>query len=187
MAADPLLGERAAWALALSARSSGDTATALRWIGRLAPGSPLRRLLDARDAAARGDAALALAITDSVSVAFQATRPPDAFAGAAFHLFRGDWLTSLGERAGADREWLWYEGSDIEGWPTGTAQAGEIDAALGVLARLKRARGLLASGSAADTLRACVHLRRVNELWSGAEPAMGPLAAEAAALAGRCA
>jgi tRNA A-37 threonylcarbamoyl transferase component Bud32/tetratricopeptide (TPR) repeat protein len=184
---DPEVGRRAAWALAMAAQSAGDTARARRWIARLGPGTPLRVLLEAREAAMRGDPALALARSDAVRLAFHVTRPPDVFAAAAYHLLRGDWFAALGDRARADGEWLWYEASDVEQWPRGPAQAGEVDAALGVFARLKRARGLLVAGAAAgDTRRACAHLERIRELWAGADAAMRPLTEEASALAGRC-
>ena len=179
LARHPRLGARAVWALALAAQTAGDTARSQRWLGSLEPGSPLRRLLEARHAALGGNLAAALARSDSVRPAFQSTRPPDPFAGAVFHLLRGDWFLALGDRARADREWQWYEASDVEGWPTGLPQAGEVDAALGVFARLKRAR--------ADTLRGCEHARRVVRHWAEADSTMQPLVREAAALAGRCA
>ena len=77
----------------------------------------------------------------------------------------------------------------MEGWPEGLAQAGEIDAALGVYARLKRARLLLSPGATpADSVHGCEHLGRVLELWSRPEPLVAPLAREAATLAAaRCA
>jgi tetratricopeptide (TPR) repeat protein len=187
LAGDSSVGRRAAWALALARLAAGDTSEARRWSERLAAGHPLRVLIDAGRAAAGGDFALALTRTDSVRLHFQVTRPPDPFAGAVFHLLRGDWLAASSEPARADREWLWYEGSDVEGWWEGLSQAGEVDAALGVFARLKRARALLASGSSADdSLSACRHLGRIRELWSDVEPALRPLADEAAALARRC-
>lgn len=187
LAADSTVGARAAWALALAHLAEGDTVEARRWTERLAPGTPLRALLEAGQAAARGDLALALARSDSARLAFQVTRPPDAFAGAVFHLLRGEWLAASGDRARADGEWLWYEASDVEGWPQGAAQAGEVDAALGVFARLKRARAARVPGATADdTARACVHLRRIAELWADPEPSMSPLVEEANALLDRC-
>jgi hypothetical protein len=187
MAGDSSVGSRATWALALARLAAGDTADARRWSERLAAGHPLRALIDAGQAAARGNFPLALDLTDSVHLQFQVTRPPDPFAGAVFHLFRGDWWQAISEPARADREWLWYEASDFEGWPEGLSQSGEVDAALGALARLKRARALLAPGSSADdSLRACRHLGRIGELWSDVEPPLRPLADEAATLARNC-
>jgi hypothetical protein len=97
-------------------------------------------------------------------------------------------LAGAGDLARADREWLWYEGSDVEGWPVGPAQAGEVDAALGVYARLKRARAILraAGASAEATRQACAHLARVRELWTGATSALRPLTNEVELLARRC-
>jgi tRNA A-37 threonylcarbamoyl transferase component Bud32 len=187
LADDSTVGERAAWTLALAAQSRGDTAGARRWSERIAPGTALLALLEAQAMALAGDPAGALVQTDSVRLAFQATRPPDGFAGAAFHLLRGDWNAALGRRARADAEWLWYEATDVEGWPQGLAQAGEVDAALGVFARLKRARVLLGpGGTPGDAARACLHLARVLELWHDPEPAIAPLAREAETLAERC-
>jgi hypothetical protein len=185
---DGTVAERAAWTLALDAQSRGDTAAAARWRTRVAAASPLRALLDAQALGLAGDPAGALARSDSARLAFQATRSPDGFARAVFHLLRGDWTAALGDRTRADAEWLWYEATDVEGWPQGLAQPGEVDAALGVYARLKRARGLLAAGAGPDdSLRACLLLRRVRELWRNAEPAFAEPAREAAALAERCA
>jgi tetratricopeptide (TPR) repeat protein len=187
MVDDAGVGGRAAWALALGRIAAGDTVEAARWSERLEPGSPLRVLVEAGRAASRGDFAAALAATDSVRLAFQVTRPPDPFAGAVFHLLRGEWHAQSGNAIQADREWLWYEASDVEGWPVGLAQAGEIDGALGTFARLKRARALLDSGgSAADSAEACRRLARVRKLWTDATAALRPLSDEAAALAGTC-
>ncbi len=187
LSTDSVVRDRAIWALALAAQSAGDTALARRWTALLSPESPLRALLEAREAALHGDLGLALARSDSARLAFQVTRPPDAFAGAAFHLLRGDWFAALGDRGRADAEWLWYEASDVEGWPVGLAQAGEVDGALGVFARLKRARARLVPGaSAGDTLRACGHLRRIVQLWAGADSVMSPLLREASGLAEQC-
>jgi tetratricopeptide (TPR) repeat protein len=187
MVDEPGVGHRAAWALALGYVAAGDTIEASRWSERLEPGSPLRVLVDAARAASRGDLTTALSATDSVRLAFQVTRPPDPFAVAVFHLLRGNWRAASGDAAGADHEWLWYEASDVEGWPVGLAQAGEIDGALGAFARLKRARAVLArGGSSADSVEACRHLARVLELWSDAAAGMRPLSDEAATLAGAC-
>ena len=174
LAGDSTVGARAAWAIALLA--GDDTARARPWLDRLPDGSPLGVLSHARLAASRGDLAFALALTDSLRSAFQGPPPADPFAGAVLHVLRGDWFAAAGAPDRADREWLWHEASDVEGWPVGLAQSGEIGAALGPLARLRRARALLApGGSAADTLRACAHVARVRELWADADPALRAL------------
>jgi hypothetical protein len=83
-------------------------------------------------------------------------------------LLRGEWLAASGDSAGADREWMWYEASDIEGWPVGLSRAAEVSSAFGAFARLKRVR-------VGDSLDACWHLDRVRELWSHADSVLRPL------------
>jgi tRNA A-37 threonylcarbamoyl transferase component Bud32 len=184
LADDSAVAERAAWTLAFAAQSRGDFAEAARWRARVAPASALRALLDAQALARAGDPAGALARSDAARLAFQATRPPDGFAGAAFHLLRGDWNATLGRRAQADAEWVWYQATDVEGWPQGLLQPGELDAALGVYARLKRARLLLSPGG--DPARGCVEIHRVLELWHATEPEYAALTREAQSLAESC-
>ena len=188
---DPELGARAAWALALGSGAAGDSVAARRWAQRLDPestrGGALAGLARAVEEAGHGRLEQALQISDSLRRHFNVTHPPDPFSGAVFHLLRGDWLLSQGNPARADREWLWYEGGDFDGWPAGPAQAGEIDGALGVYARLKRgAAGMASAGSAADSSAACGWITRVTELWREAEPVMRPLVARADSLARSC-
>jgi tRNA A-37 threonylcarbamoyl transferase component Bud32 len=190
LAADPVLGERAAWALGLSAYVRGDAVEGRTWRTRLraVTARPLERFLAAMEAAGQSQWPAALAITDSVEVEFNATSPPDPFARAAFHLQRGSWSLANGNAPAAEREWLWYEGSDVEGWPRGAAQAGEIDGMLGVYARLLRGQALLRPEAAggADRARGCGYLKRVVQLWSGAEPAFSAFRARADSLLRRC-
>jgi tetratricopeptide (TPR) repeat protein len=162
--ADSTLAGRATWALALARLADGDTAGARRWAERLPPGDPLRVLIDAGRAAAAGDFALALASSDSVRVSFTATHPPDPFSSTVFHLLRGAWLAASGDPRRADREWMWHEASDIEGWPVGLSRAAEVGAAFGAFARLGRG---------------CRHLERVEELWSDADSALRALLTDA--------
>ena len=178
-AGDPVTAVRALWALALRRLAAGDTAGFERTRVRLdsaAPASPLAVLLRAIGEGARGRPTVAMAISDSIRPVLAVNHPPDPFAGAVFHLERGDWLAAEGDVRGAQREWAWYDGSDFEGWPAGVPQAGEIDGTFGVYAGWKRGAARLASAaSAADTLAACVLLRRSARLWQDAEPAMGEL------------
>jgi hypothetical protein len=192
LAGDPALHPRVAWALGLAAYARGDTAEGASWKSRLqtggSQGGPLGRFLAAMQLAGRSQWQAALAVSDSLENAFNATDPPDPFARAAFHLYRGAWLAAAGDSSAADREWLWYEGSDIEGWPQGPAQAGEIDGMLGVYARLLRGQALLRPDArGTGHVRGCAYLKRVVELWSGAEPAFSALEARADSLLRRCA
>src|SRR6185437_9003105 len=129
--ADPAPGARARWASALGRLGSGDTAGFLRVTARPASSAPLDALARAIRAGLLGRPEDALAISDSVRHAFEVTVPPDPFAGAVFHLFRGTWERSLGSPQAADREWLWYQASDFEGWPSAHPQSGEVDGVLG--------------------------------------------------------
>lgn len=116
-----------------------------------------------------------------------ATRPPDPFARAVLHLERSRWLSALGDTAAAARELQWYENSDVEGWPGGVSQAGELDGMLGVYGRLRHARLLLRPGATSEEHRTgCALAHRVTELWSKAEPVLDSLVREADSLAERC-
>ena len=166
---------RAAWALAVEAYARGDVPTARTWRARLreraGPSAALGRLdvlLLALDLAARADVEAALTLSATLLPFDESEQLGDPFARAVLHVRRAQWLTTLGRRDAADREWLWYENSDFEGWLTGEVEAAEIDWALGVWARWQR-------GAEAG----CDHLRRVVELWADAEPAYEPLLAEA--------
>ncbi len=190
LASDSTTAVRALWAMALRSLAAGDTADSDRARTRLDSLSPSTRLgvlLRAIAEGRRGRADAALAISDSVRPLLAVNHPPDPFAGAVFHLLRGDWLAARGDGRAADREWRWYEGSDFDGWPAGVPQAGEIEATFNVYARWKRGSALLAAASTAtDTLAACALLARVVELWSQAEAAMAGLQAAAAQRAGAC-
>jgi serine/threonine protein kinase len=192
LASDPALGPRAAWALALAAYARGDTTEGHSWQNRIRAGGPqskaLERFLGAMALAGQNRWQVALTLSDSLEIAFNATDPPNPFARAVFHLHRGAWLAAAGDTRAADREWLWSEGSDIEGWPQGPAQAGEIDGMLGVYARLLRGQALLRSDAgAAERTRGCGYLKRVRELWRGADPEFSALVARADSLLRRCA
>ena len=179
LAEDSIVGRRAAWALAVARLGAGDTLGARSWSEHLQPRDPLRVLIDGGVAAARGEVEAAVAMTDSVRLAFYAARLPDVFAGAVFHLYRGDWWEEASHPDRADRERLWYEASNLEGWPEGLSHAGEVDGALASLARWKRAHSLAGE-------QACGHLARLRELWSDAVPALRALAHDAEGLARGC-
>ena len=186
--ADGAGGARAAWSLGIEALHRRDSADAARWTARVARDTAdpaarsLHRLLLALTAAERGllDSAVALAMPllryDLHGVG------DDPFARAVLHLELGSWLARRGDAAAAERIWLWTDAWDVEDWPEGAAQAGEVDAAVGAVARLRRGRLALERG---DTSRGCRLLERVRELWSGAEPGL-PAHALADSLARAC-
>jgi len=175
------LAARAAWALAVDAYARGDLPA-----GRALHSAGLRRLnvlLSALDTAARGHPRAALALTETLLPSEESEQVGDPFARAVLHVRRAQWLEGLGRRDAAEREWLWYENSDFEGWLTGEVEPAEVDWALGTWARLQRARNALAADGAA---RGCRYLERVVELWREPEPAVGPDVAKARALRETC-
>ena len=168
-------GARAAWSLGIEALHRRDSADAARWTARVARDTAepaarsLHRLLLALTAAERGllDSAVVLA-TPLLRYDLHGLGD-DPFARAVLHLELGSWLARRGDAAAAERIWLWTDAWDVEDWPEGAAQAGEVDAAVGAVARLRRGRLALERG---DTSRGCRLLERVRELWSGAEPGL---------------
>jgi hypothetical protein len=166
-------GPRADWTLAIDARRRGDAAAFARWADQLAadtardstarPLSQLLRALAAADAQ-HPDTAIALA-TPLLRYNVRGLGG-DPFARAILHLELGTWLERRGDAGGAERAWLWTDAWDVEGWPQREAQAGEVDAAVGAVARLRRGRLALAHG---QREQGCRLVTRVRELWSGAD------------------
>jgi hypothetical protein len=182
---------RAAWALGLGAFAAGDTIEGRRWWDQLRkkgnPAPELERFAAAMMMAARGQWGQALVASDSVQVVMNATRPPDPFARAAFHLERSRWFLAAGDTSAATRELLWYENSDVDGWPSGSSQAGELDGMLSVYGRLLRARLLLRPGAGNEGRRTgCALVQRVKQLWSKPEPALQSMVSQADSLAEGC-
>jgi hypothetical protein len=176
------LGARAAWTLATAAQTRGDTAAVARWRRELerADGpvaTPLAALAAAADEAARGRLDSALARTAPLLRSDGSGLVRDPFARAILYLRRGDWQLAAGDSTAAERSWLWTDAWDVEGWPQGTAQAGEVDGALAAVARLRRAGLSLAKRGRNG--EACRLVARVRQLWSGAEPMLAPLRAVA--------
>jgi hypothetical protein len=189
------LAPRIQWALAAGSLGAGDSAGFFAHsdtFAILAPGSPLAVLLRAmRVGLHQPDRALQ--ISDSVRTALSVNQPPDPFAGAVYHLLRARWHLAAASdertahRLAADSALRWIDGSDFNGWPVGSIQAGEIDAAFGVYARWRRGdAGLTAAATRADSAAACGRLRRVVELWSASEPILQPLRDSATARLATC-
>ena len=182
---------RAAWALAVDAVSrhdsrACDSLVALLRARAVAPGvADLATLAEAIALGAAGLTDSALVLSRRIHVlpreADAAARGP--FTRALVYLHRGAWQLRRGNSAGAEREWLWHENNDVQGWPSGAPEAGEIDAALSAMARLLRAENLPALDRAPD---ACVLLDRVAVLWRDAEPVFQPLRARVATGRQRC-
>jgi hypothetical protein len=202
--------ERDAARLALAGWSDGGEAASLRarWAlaadgyagGELERGDAGGRRLDtltgvghgalhlARTAAAlrlgaAGDIAAALTASDSLLGDDSFHEIVDPFARALLHLGRARWRLALHDTAGAARALHWHENSAFRDWPVGPPQPAEIDAAAGVIARLRRAELARATG---DERGGCRLARRVSEIWRGAEPALDSLRARARAAEASC-
>ena len=179
---DRALGARAAWDLAVAAYALRDTTGAVRWARAFHPRDPEDSV------AGRALSALALGARGQLSAAVAAVRPLgwiDAdhlrrypFLRSLVHLSQGRWLAELGDSAGADSAWGWYDNADASEWPIGPAQAGDVDWALASWGRLLRARLNPKAGACGA--------KRVAELWAGADSGYARLRAEARALGARC-
>lgn len=171
---DSNLAPRAIWALATAAYAKGDLSAARGLATRLSSDSTqlktrsrLTRLLAAFDSAAAGHPQAALQVSEPLLAWDPEWRTGDPFDRALLYMSRGKWLEQLKRLDDAERSYLWYESSDLDGWGVGELQAGHVDAALSALGRLLRARVAKERGSPQI---GCGYLRRVKELWSHAEP-----------------
>ena len=175
------LGPRAAWALALEALARRDTVAAERWRVRIgsatATAAALAVLMDAVTAAQRGQTDSALARTAPLLRLDSSGLVRAPFARAVLYLRRGEWQLAGGDSAAAERSWRWTDAWDVEGWPQGAAQAGEVDAVLSAIVRLRRAGVSL--GRNGRNPEACRLVERVRELWAAGEPAFAALRAAA--------
>jgi hypothetical protein len=174
---------RAFYALGRDAIARNDTTYAaeleaqLRQQGATSP-TALRHadLLKADLLAARGDLSGALRASEVIYIRDTTLVRLSPFARATTYLRRGAWQTRQQLPDSADAEWLWYESSDFEGWPSGPPQEGEIDAILSVYARLLRGELQVGLG---NMQTACGHLNRVHQHWNRTEPVMQPFVARA--------
>jgi serine/threonine protein kinase/tetratricopeptide (TPR) repeat protein len=186
-AEQPWSSRRSAWALALDALARGDTVAAADWQRRSeereATGGPLALLLAAMTEAVRGDPAAALRLSEPALALDSAGYASDPFFRAALHLLRGEWFAAAGRSPDADRSWLWYENTDVIGWPEAEAQPAEVDWALASHARVRRASLAFAQSRGAD---GCALVRRLLEVWSRPEPAVLPTADRLRRSASRC-
>ncbi len=128
----------------------------------------LARLVAADSLASTGQPGAALALTDTMD-ADTVARRIDPFFRAVAHLRRAAWRARIGDVAGARRELLWHEHTDVVGAPTGLPQAAEIDWAFGTLARWQLARLLDGAGGG----EACQAYAAVARLWSQAPAPYG--------------
>ena len=170
-------GARAAWALAVHTLSRGDTVAGRHWRDVLArqdsAGGPLGLLVAAMIAAGSGDPRQALRLSAPALAYDSAGHAPDPFFRATLHLLRGEWLANIGQPRAADDSWLWYENTDVVGWPETEAQAAEVDWALSTWARVRRGKLASSAGRPGD---GCSLIRRALDIWSRPEPATAAVA-----------
>jgi len=167
---------RAAWMLTLLAQRAGRDANMARWRAVLAaagpPGSgPLRDMADAAAGPSEGGSvATALLRSEALTALDSANRGGDPFFRAMLHLERAAWLTALGSREQAGAALRWHENNDFAGYPGWEPQAGEVDYALGTLARWRRARLLDIPGRTGSSTELCRCYAAVARLWGEGEP-----------------
>jgi len=178
---------RAAWTLALDAYGRDEAVAARRWVTQVHGDTAqealaLARHLEAVRLAGLGEYGRALRETEDLIpltsddfCTLDPARSGEPFLRTAVYLLRAQWQTQLDDSQ-VDGAWLWYENADIEGWPSGLPQAGEIDWAFSTFARFRRGIAALDRG---DTRMGCPMLQRVKELWSGADSAYGALVSDA--------
>jgi hypothetical protein len=129
---------------------------------------PFFTLLEADEAAARGQAARALTLSAPLLELDSAGLAGDPF-----------WALAAGDSAAAARELLWHQNSDIVHPTQGVAQPVDVDWAFGTLGRWRQSRLLMRVAPRAT--ETCAALFGVARLW-GAAPA-DPLLVRRALLA----
>jgi hypothetical protein len=166
---------RAAWALAMS--SPG--ATGAHWGDSLRRGAShnavalhLLPFWLAQELATRSGPDAALQVSSAIyhdpGDSMVVARGP--LVRAITYLSRGQWHLLRGDSTAAAREWRWHENNDLQGWPAGPPQDGELDAALSAPVRLVRATLACNTG---DHLSGRRLLTRARELWASADPPFG--------------
>jgi hypothetical protein len=141
-------------------------------------GLRLAQLLAALHAGATRDFRNAIRLSDSLLQFDSHGGPGDPFARALLHIQRSKWHHALGDLASAEADLTWAENQDLVGWPSGAAQAAEIDWAFTIYALLQRANIARARGADPD---ACALLSQAAGIMTGRPlpslptPALTPL------------
>ena len=165
---DPARAGRARWTLLVDAVATGDASANVDSPGGDGRDGGLATLGIALQAAADGDTAAALAMTDSLVLRALHADLEDPLQRAVLFLARGRWLAARDPRA-ADLAFRWYENADFADWPRGHPQAAELDWALEAYARYLRAT--LDGG---DNDR-CASVPVARRWWQSADTAFAPL------------
>jgi hypothetical protein len=173
--ATPSERSRALWMLALLAwqgRRGAEGDAARRDLAALeVPGGPLGAMLGVvAGPGMHGLPAQALLRSEPLTGLDSANRGGDPFFRALLHFERAAWLTAIGNRDQAVAALRWHENNDFVGYPGVEPQAGEVDYALGTLARWRRARLLDTPGRTGSAAELCRCYAAVARLWSDGEP-----------------
>ena len=185
------LAAQSAWTLSAEAFLRGDAREGARWRSRPGAMDPgirgvryLSVIADALETAALGRADSALVLTDTLFMDDGSGLLGGPFARAVLHLQRGHWARESGRPAVAESAWLFHQNSHLRGWPRRETQAGEVDAVMSVYARLLGGELALEQGR---RVAGCRMLRRVDQLWTGADSAFDALRERARRAAAACA
>src|SRR5436309_2815393 len=131
------------------------------------PPEPLTTLRQAQAAAARGAVDSALAATRALT-GIQGRDVRDPFFRTVLHLTRASWSERGKHSLGAIGDLLWYENSDLHGYPTRDPQPAEVDWAFGPFAQWRLGELLARTGQRRED--ACMAYRTVARLWSAGDP-----------------
>ncbi len=172
--ATPLRRARAAWMLALLAYRARRGAEFDRYravvVAAGPVAAPLADLLTiVAGRAGHGMPAAALGRSAALTALDSANRGGDPFYRGLLHLARATWQVEAGRPALGAAELRWHEANDFVGYPGSTPQGGEVDYALGTLARWDRSR-LLADLGPDYRDETCRTLAAVARNWRGGEP-----------------
>jgi tRNA A-37 threonylcarbamoyl transferase component Bud32/tetratricopeptide (TPR) repeat protein len=165
---DTLRVGRARWTLLVDAVATGDASANVDSPRADGGAGGLARLGIALRAAADGDTAAALAITDTLVLRGLHADLEDPLQRAVLFLARGHWLADRDPGA-ADLAYRWYENADFSDWPRGHPQAAELDWALEAYARYLRAT---LDGDDHDR---CASVPVARRWWQSADTAFAPL------------
>jgi hypothetical protein len=167
---NPRLRVRAAWASGLLAIRSGDSQRVRLAREIVAPGTPLRELLEAAALGEGGDPAGAIRRLPVMPPLDSLGEIADPLLDAAVRLLRAEQLGRLGDRAGERSALLWHQHLQTVGHGTGPPRPGEIGWAVGTLARWRLAELGASTGTEQER---CAAWAAVARHWSGADSPFG--------------
>jgi serine/threonine protein kinase/tetratricopeptide (TPR) repeat protein len=167
---NPRLRVRAAWASGLLAIRSGDSQRVRLAREIVAPGTPLREVLEAAALGEGGDPAGAIRRLPVMPPLDSLGEIADPLLDAVVRLLRAEQLGRLGDRAGERSALLWHQHLQTVGHGFGPPRPGEIGWAVGTLARWRLAELGVSTGTEQER---CAAWAAVARHWSGAGSPFG--------------